>query len=123
MQGYELQHGTNILGPFIFTKLLTPILRATAQGQPGGSVRVSWASSSAQDLMSPIGGASFNHDGSLKRARDSSISGFDAYGVTKAANYLLAVEFGKRFGDKDGVLHNVSYPHLHAVKYILTGRV
>jgi retinol dehydrogenase-12 len=30
-QGYELQLGTNNIGTFMFTKLLTPILNATAR--------------------------------------------------------------------------------------------
>ncbi|KAI8631670.1 retinol dehydrogenase 12 [Xylariaceae sp. FL1651] len=37
-QGYEVQLGTNALGPFLFTKLLTPVLLSTArEGKASGS--------------------------------------------------------------------------------------
>jgi retinol dehydrogenase 12 len=39
-QGYELQLGTNNVAPFLFTKLLTPILIKTAKASSPGDVRV-----------------------------------------------------------------------------------
>ncbi|KAI4671983.1 uncharacterized protein J4E78_000482 [Alternaria triticimaculans] len=42
-QGYELQLGTNCVAPFLFTKLLTPILLETVKKEAKGSVRVIWA--------------------------------------------------------------------------------
>lgn len=39
-QGYELQLGTNNIGTFLFTKLLTPTLAATAKAETPGTVRV-----------------------------------------------------------------------------------
>ncbi|THH01125.1 hypothetical protein EW026_g1514 [Hermanssonia centrifuga] len=38
--GYDLQFGTNVLGHFYFTRLLTPMLLSTAASTPGGKVRV-----------------------------------------------------------------------------------
>ncbi|THH01123.1 hypothetical protein EW026_g1516 [Hermanssonia centrifuga] len=38
--GYDQQFGTNVLGHFYFTKLLTPMLLTTAVSTPGGRVRV-----------------------------------------------------------------------------------
>ena len=46
-QGHELQMCTNCLGPYLFTKLLTPLLQKTASSSPPGSVRVTWAASLA----------------------------------------------------------------------------
>jgi retinol dehydrogenase-12 len=46
-QGYELQLGTNNIGTFMFTKLLTPILNATARKELPSAVRVIWVASSA----------------------------------------------------------------------------
>lgn len=100
-QGIELQYQTNILGPFLLTKLLLPILKKTAQTEPKGSVRVSWAGSLAVVVQSPTGGVQFTPQGDLK-----DFSSGVAYGVSKAANYLLASEFGRRYGG-DGVVHNV----------------
>ena len=108
-QGIDLTYQTNILGPFLFTKLLLPILKRTADHEPRGSVRVSWAGSIAVVLVSPKGGMAWkkSHDG--EETLDDSNNEI-TYGVSKAANYFFATEFGKRFGDRDGVLHNVSPP-------------
>ena len=102
-QGMDLQYQTNILGPFLLMKLLQPILKKTAEAEPKGSVRVSWAGSLAVQVQSPAGGVTFTDDGkSLTEYGPPT-----AYGVTKASNYLLGAEFGKRSGTADGVIHNV----------------
>lgn len=107
-QGHDLQYATNILGPFLFTKLLLPILRSTASKSTPGAVRVCWAGSLGIDLSSPKGGCEFDAEGTLNDYGMTSSS--KAYGVTKAANYHLGYEFGKRFGDADGVLHDSFNP-------------
>jgi retinol dehydrogenase-12 len=114
-QGLDLQYQTNILGPFLLTKVLLPILLKTAQSKEKGSVRVSWAGSLAIYLQAPKGGVQWK-DGTLAHALNSPPT---AYGVSKAANYFLAYEFGRRFSDKDHVLHNVSSPRLPK-NFILT---
>ncbi|KAG6854128.1 hypothetical protein C0991_010292 [Blastosporella zonata] len=45
VDGYDLQMGTNLIGHFYFTKLLLPILEATAQNSGEKHVRVLQASS------------------------------------------------------------------------------
>ena len=107
-QGHDLQYATNILGPFLFTKLLLPTLRATAATSPKSSVRVCWAGSLGIDTIAPKSGCEFDAEGTLKDYQMSSPN--KAYGVTKAANYFLGYEFGKRFGDSDGVLHDSFNP-------------
>ena len=44
-QGSESHKGINCLGPYLFTKLLTPLIIKTAQTAPKNSVRVIWTSS------------------------------------------------------------------------------
>jgi retinol dehydrogenase 12 len=107
-QGHDLQYATNILGPFLFTKLLLPILRETATTSPKASVRVCWAGSLAVSTSSPSGGADFDKEGTLVDYKLE--GGSKTYGVSKAANFFLGYEFAKRFGDKDGVLHNSFNP-------------
>jgi NAD(P)-dependent dehydrogenase (short-subunit alcohol dehydrogenase family) len=107
-QGYELQYVTNVLGPYLFTKLLLPVLKKTAASCPNGAVRVCWASSLATDLYTSKGGITFAEDGSPIVKGEG--GGNHEYGVSKVANYFLGYEFGKRFGNADGVLHNVSLP-------------
>ena len=40
----------NNIGPFMFTKLLTPLLVATAKTEPSGTVRVVWVPSVGAEL-------------------------------------------------------------------------
>lgn len=97
-QGYELQLGTNNVGTFLFTKLLTPALVATAKVAPRGSVRVVWVSSSAAEMLSPSGGVPLDN---LDYHSDKLAS--TKYGVSKAGNYFHATEFAKRYRD-DGIV-------------------
>jgi retinol dehydrogenase 12 len=103
-QGMNVQFSTNIYGPFLLTKLLLPVLRHTAVDELPGSVRVTWAGSLGTILSQFAGGLEWEADGT-RLAGEESLDG--AYHVTKAANYLLGVEFGKRSGNDDGVLHVV----------------
>ncbi|KAH6678721.1 hypothetical protein B0J14DRAFT_329303 [Halenospora varia] len=90
-QDYELQLGTNNVAPFLFTKLLTPILSKTATTAPAGSVRVVWVSSSAAERFSPEGGVEM---GNLDYKNDR--SAWHKYGVSKAGNILHCKEFARR---------------------------
>lgn len=103
-QGYELQLATNVLGPFLFTELLTPILRKTAESASNGSVRVTWAGSLAVELFSPSsGGVAFDEESNLKWHGDQRAN----YGQTKAANLLLGAEFARRYPvAESGVVSN-----------------
>ncbi|ETI25340.1 hypothetical protein G647_02112 [Cladophialophora carrionii CBS 160.54] len=109
-QGMDLTYQTNILGPFLFTKLLLPILKRTAEQEPQGTVRVSWAGSLAVELQSPKGGLVWKKGKDGEDTLDDKGDNQLAYGVSKAANYFFATEFGKRFGPRDGVLHNCYNP-------------
>ena len=118
-QGQKLQYATNILGPFLFTKLLMPILKDTAAlpDTPKDSVRVCWAGSLGVDMLSPKpGGLKFKADGELD---DFKSGGPNAYASSKVANVFLGVEFGERYGKKDAVLHNVSGRHHHVSTFSL----
>lgn len=101
-QGYELQLGTNCVAPFLFTKLLTPLLAETAKTSPAGSVRVIWVASSALDLMSPKGGVDLDN---LDYKKDKSAP--SKYGTSKAGNYLHSCEYAKRHRG-DGIVSVVS---------------
>ncbi|KAK8023655.1 hypothetical protein PG993_011721 [Apiospora rasikravindrae] len=101
-QGYEPQLGVNNVGTFLLTKLLTPLLAATAKraaAQPG-LVRVVWVSSSAAEAPpSPAGGVPLdNLDYHQPR------SWFQQYCISKAGNYLHGAEYARRHGGTDGIL-------------------
>ncbi|EUC27797.1 short chain dehydrogenase [Pyrenophora tritici-repentis] len=92
-QGYELQLGTNCVGPFLFTKLLTPILVETARKETTGSVRVIWVSSGAAHF-SPTGGVDLqNLDYKTDKTK------YQKYATSKAGNILHALEFQRRYRD------------------------
>ncbi|KAI1168521.1 short-chain dehydrogenase [Nemania serpens] len=95
-QGYELQLGTNCLGPFLFTQLLTQTLIETAKIAPKGSVRVIWASSSAAEHLNPTGGIDLDN---LDYKRDVFYAW--KYGISKAGNYYHATEYARRHCDDD----------------------
>ncbi|KAG0653118.1 Short-chain dehydrogenase reductase [Hyphodiscus hymeniophilus] len=97
-QGYELQLGTNNVAPFLFTKLLTPILAATAKASGTGAVRVVWVSSSAAESFAPTNGVDM---GNLDYKNDK--SAWHKYGVSKGGNVLHGLEYAKRHGG-DGIV-------------------
>ncbi|KAF2821679.1 NAD(P)-binding protein [Ophiobolus disseminans] len=97
-QGYELQLGTNCVAPFLFTKLLTPLLVQTAKTSEKGSVRVVWVSSSAADMMAPKGGVDMSN-----LAYKTDKPSWTKYAVSKGGNVLHAIEFGRQY-KADGVV-------------------
>lgn len=101
-QGYELQLGTNCLAPFLFTKLLTPLLLQTAQASPAGQVRVIWVSSSAAHLMAPKGGVNMQN---LDYKTDE--PDWKKYSTSKGGNILHAVEYQRRY-QSQGLISVVS---------------
>jgi len=94
-QGYELQWGTNVVGHFVFTKELLPLLLATAKDFPD-STRVLWTSSNGHS-MAPKGIINFDD---VNLPNDS---GWTRYGQSKAAVILLATAMTHKYSD-DGLL-------------------
>lgn len=94
-QGYEAQFGTNTIGPFLFTKLLTDILVKTASSRAHGNTRVVWVSSSAAANFSPKGGIELHR---IDRLLNSGYSQWQLYGTSKAGNILHNAEMARRHG-------------------------
>ncbi|KAH9906159.1 hypothetical protein F4778DRAFT_634622 [Xylariomycetidae sp. FL2044] len=98
-QGYELQLGVNNVGTFMFTKLLTPVLAATASAEPRGTVRVIWVGSSAGETpMAPKGGVPMDNLDYHKE-----MGWFPKYAISKAGNYLQGAEYARRHRS-DGIV-------------------
>ncbi|EMC96827.1 hypothetical protein BAUCODRAFT_34224 [Baudoinia panamericana UAMH 10762] len=105
-QSHELQMGTNCLGPYLFTTLLTPILQKTAATSPPGSVRVTWAASLAT-MGAPTGGVTFEaNSGGVKIFHDR----FTDYAQSKAANVFLSREYQSRIGNASNIASNAWNP-------------
>lgn len=100
-QGYELHTGVNVLGTFLLSQLLTPILTATAQSEPPSTVRVVWAASSAAEMFAEakVG----VRPETLNLAAQEARSGFERYWFSKVANWAHATEYAGRHR-ADGVV-------------------
>ncbi|KIW94926.1 uncharacterized protein Z519_04905 [Cladophialophora bantiana CBS 173.52] len=98
-QGYEMNLGVNVLGTFLFTKLLTPALISTARSEPAGSVRVIWVSSLGTEMVGEksIGLSYTDLEAHAKRTP------MDRYALSKTGNWLHAVECARRLHG-DGVV-------------------
>ncbi|KAF5337815.1 hypothetical protein D9758_015699 [Tetrapyrgos nigripes] len=117
-QGYDLQWGTNVLGPsyfaswsinaisyrvllssighFYLTKLLLPILISTAEKNPDGKARVVNTSSSGHHGCQKLDFNTFRDSPARKKL--GSFPGL--YGQSKFGNILFANELARRYGDQ-----------------------
>jgi retinol dehydrogenase-12 len=102
-QSHELQMGTNVLGPWLFTELLTPLLRKTASTSPAGSVRVTWAASLAT-MFSPKNGIAWSD--ATKTTPKLHGDRITDYAQSKASNVLLSREYAARHGKESGIVTN-----------------
>ncbi|KAL3487218.1 hypothetical protein BJX62DRAFT_213914 [Aspergillus germanicus] len=96
-QGYELQLGTNNLGPFLLNKFLYPTLAKTAAISPANSVRVVWVSAT---IVSSAPKPAIDFD-NLDYKKDE--GAWTKYGRSKAGNVLQSVALARRAKD-DGVV-------------------
>ncbi|KAI0003529.1 putative estradiol 17 beta-dehydrogenase [Xylariaceae sp. FL0662B] len=99
--GYEKHLHINCLGPFLFTKLLTPILTATAEDRltSPNTVRVVFLSSCAAEFFCE-NNTGFNIDNLDYHVDKPSKY---RYGISKLGNWAYAVELSKRFEGIIGV--------------------
>ncbi|EMD00458.1 hypothetical protein BAUCODRAFT_99688 [Baudoinia panamericana UAMH 10762] len=110
-QGHELQAATNILGAYLLTKLLLPILQETARTSPPGTVRVSFAGSIGIDVAArPAGGIDLTEDGApIEDAHDPQ----QTYGQTKVANLFLGSQFAVRHSNTGVIFNSFNPGNLH----------
>lgn len=101
--GHDLTMGTNCLGPFLFTQLVLPCLKAAAVDKPPATVRVVWSSSIIVDLAASKGGFSPNDLSPLSKNTQW------LYTLSKIGNWFLASELGKRVAS-DGILSVTQNP-------------
>ncbi|KAF2177174.1 NAD(P)-binding protein, partial [Zopfia rhizophila CBS 207.26] len=88
-EGYENQFGTNHMGHALFTKLLMPILLATAE-QPDSDVRIVNLTSMGH-ILAPSGGLIFDQEALGKK------STWARYGQSKLSNILFTRELAQRY--------------------------
>ncbi|KZT73289.1 NAD(P)-binding protein [Daedalea quercina L-15889] len=92
--GYDLTFGTNVVGPFLFTKLLLPTILASRETTHDKRPRVIWLSSLAA-YLSPLFFDTFKDGAARRKAGTNS-----TYSQSKLANNMLARQCARRFGDQ-----------------------
>ena len=91
-QGHEMALGVNCIGTFLFTKILTPVLEATAKTESANVVRVVWLSSFGLELFAAkdVGISLDNLDYHVPKPST------ERYGISKCGSWALGVEFARR---------------------------
>ncbi|KEY71646.1 hypothetical protein S7711_10186 [Stachybotrys chartarum IBT 7711] len=92
VQEYEPHIGINCLGPFLFTKLLLPVLKQTASISPAASTRVIFIGSGMVDMAAPFGGIPLAELVPGKQSQNPSRN----YAISKTGDWFLASEFDRR---------------------------
>ncbi|KAH9828676.1 uncharacterized protein C8Q71DRAFT_792917 [Rhodofomes roseus] len=92
--GYDLTFGTNVVGPFLFTKLLLPTILASRESTHDKHPRVIWLSSLAA-YLSPLIWDTFKDGPARLKAGSNSM-----YQQSKIANTILARQCARRYGEQ-----------------------
>jgi retinol dehydrogenase-12 len=92
-QGYEMQLGTNNVGPFLLQKFLDDIMILTAKSAPKNSTRIVWVSSSAHNYSPANGGIKWSDI----NYKEKPLIKIEPYGQSKAINFYTAVQWGKHY--------------------------
>ena len=80
---------TNYLGPYLFTKLLLPSLKAAAKTAEAASTRIVWTSSFLVDLAAPKGGIKMKDLNNVPKDQMRN------YTNSKTGNWFLASELAR----------------------------
>ncbi|KAK6464304.1 hypothetical protein DFJ63DRAFT_333875 [Scheffersomyces coipomensis] len=99
-QGFELQLGTNVLGPHLLQKYLDPLLIKTSHTNKPGETRIVWVASSGQ-YFSPIGGVHYEDP---NFTNTPNVSKMQIYGQSKALNVLQAKGWNSAHPDGSNVI-------------------
>ncbi|KAF8500407.1 hypothetical protein F5888DRAFT_1610400 [Russula emetica] len=109
-QGFDIIFGTNVLGHFYLTKLLLPVLKATAKNSPAGSVRIINMSSIAHYMSASEGirSSTLGPETDAVAARKK-LGVARLYGQSKLGNILFSNELARRYKD-DGIVSISLFP-------------
>ncbi|KAJ7031133.1 NAD-P-binding protein [Mycena alexandri] len=94
-QDYDLQFGTNVLGHFYLTKLLLPVLLATAKTSPDGKARVVNTASLGSTFAPGI-----DYETMRDSAKRHQLGSIKLYNQSKLGNVVVSAELARRYGDQ-----------------------
>ena len=97
-QKFDLQFGTNVLGHFLFIRLLYPLLVSTTT--PADPSRIVWVASSMQYYFNPPIKYDWIGDTEVRGKQDP----WALYAQSKFATVQLVYALQRELGDKDGVV-------------------
>ena len=100
-EGTEATFAANHLAPFLLTRELMPLLKASAASQPPGTTRVIAVSSSAHRMIDGLNWDDLQTLGDFQPAL--------AYGRAKLANILFTRELARR-AEPEGIVAQVMHP-------------
>mmetsp|Transcript_8651 Transcript_8651/g.10791 ORF Transcript_8651/g.10791 Transcript_8651/m.10791 type:complete len:336 (+) Transcript_8651:18-1025(+) len=98
-QGYDLQWGTNVLGPFLLQKFLDPLFIQTSKKNPPNLSRVVWVSSTAH-FHAPANGGIYWDDVNFADPSKKYNNG-EIYGQSKAGVITNAIQWSKRHSNEN----------------------
>ncbi|KAG8679169.1 hypothetical protein FRC12_011351 [Ceratobasidium sp. 428] len=108
---YDIQFGTNVLGHYLFTTLLLPVLIHTAQTSPRGHVRVVNTSSNGH-RFAPKGGIDYSTltpNDTESEARRRKMGTTTLYAQSKWGNVVFANELARRY-ESQGIISTSLHP-------------
>lgn len=105
--GYEIQIGTNSLGPHYLTRLMIPFLEAALKQTPDRPPRVVFTSSLLHRFSSPDGFTPKDPTGENTKRPFHTSAINRRYATSKLANILSANKFQREFGAKGIVFSSV----------------
>lgn len=100
-EGTEATFAANYLAPFLLTRELMPLLKASAAAEPPATTRVIAVSSTAHRMIDALDWGDLQSLGGFQPAF--------AYGRAKLANILFTRELARRAGP-DGIIAQVMHP-------------
>ena len=104
-QGYELQWGTNVLGPHLLQRLLDPLFIKTSETNPAGLSRIVWVASTAH-MACPQGGIFWENIkfDNLKFSKNLQVT---LYGQSKAGNIIQARTWSRKHGNPNVISSSI----------------
>ncbi|KAK6344397.1 hypothetical protein TWF696_008033 [Orbilia brochopaga] len=114
-QGWDIQFGTNVLGPFVLQRHLQNILVETAKFAEANSVRVLFLSSISSHLAPP-GGVSYENLATKGTSTLTFLPGMDSffkYAQSKCANVLMSKGFALKLKDTGVIALSANPGNLH----------